>query len=601
MNNKHYYTCERNNYFFGKLMTVRDFENEQTYFNSKRRLGNRMLNGTGIVSGLDIILIDSKTFFLETGMALDYMGREIIVPEASVKKLNVIEGFEENKDKGIVYLCIKYKEELKETTFSVTMSGKSSGTGKEFNKIGETYELFLTSDVPKEENLKLDSLVDQIVEVYNKNGIKISLQINRYVNPNKNIKIKLLFQKENVESPVKFNFNIHGEFFKALNGKEDLEISYKETEVSTYKKFTKEYYLHCNAVSTSQTNLILRREFFELKLGIEILRMRKSLEIPISIEIADIKDIVIDKYYSRHFDEIIEDIENRHIYLAKFHLITSKVSYFIDDIEKHPFKQYLFSNDLIELLGNLNSKSEYMNLSETSEGESNDEKERFQNKKPKVTNLSTNKVDNITTGIERITLGFNPKVNKCFYSYEFVHGLGVGNVAVITSVDNSSYDINQKGLVVFGDSSIFSKEEITFSAPHVQISSVLNAEKGTIRLGIRLLERTSLQAVDIRWWAIKPHEIKRIDEDLVVDDNIRVVITPNTTQIKPLEQYRFNAHIEGASSQEVIWSLAKEKTGSIDNNGLYTAPSKEGVFEIRATSTKFENKTDSAYVVVSVR
>ena len=36
MNNKQYYSCERNHYFFGKLMTVRDFETEQVYFNSKR-------------------------------------------------------------------------------------------------------------------------------------------------------------------------------------------------------------------------------------------------------------------------------------------------------------------------------------------------------------------------------------------------------------------------------------------------------------------------------------------------------------------------------------------------------------------------------------
>ena len=82
MKNKQYYSCDRNNYFFGKLMTVRDFESEQTYFNSKRRLGNKMLNGVGIVSGLDVILVDNKTFSLESGMALDYMGREIVVPEA---------------------------------------------------------------------------------------------------------------------------------------------------------------------------------------------------------------------------------------------------------------------------------------------------------------------------------------------------------------------------------------------------------------------------------------------------------------------------------------------------------------------------------------
>ena len=86
---------------------------------------------------------------------------------------------------------------------------------------------------------------------------------------------------------------------------------------------------------------------------------------------------------------------------------------------------------------------------------------------------------------------------------------------------------------------------------------------------------------------------------MVIDENVRVVITPNTTRIKPLEQVRFEAHIDGAISQEVRWAMAEKNTGTIDNNGLYTAPSKEGVYEVKAYSVKFENKSDSAYVVVS--
>ena len=109
MKNKQYYLAQRNNYFFGKLMTVRDFESEQNYVNSKRRLNNKMMGGSGIVSGLDVILVDNKTFSLEPGMALDYMGREIVVPEPYIRRLNVIKGFEENKGKGIVYLCLGYK------------------------------------------------------------------------------------------------------------------------------------------------------------------------------------------------------------------------------------------------------------------------------------------------------------------------------------------------------------------------------------------------------------------------------------------------------------------------------------------------------------
>ena len=45
---------ERNKYFYGKLMTVRDFETEQRYFNEKRSMLNRLVHGIGLVCGLEV-------------------------------------------------------------------------------------------------------------------------------------------------------------------------------------------------------------------------------------------------------------------------------------------------------------------------------------------------------------------------------------------------------------------------------------------------------------------------------------------------------------------------------------------------------------------
>lgn len=593
MNNKQYYSCERNNYFFGKLMTVRDFESEQIYMNSKRRLGNRMMGGVGIVSGLDIILVDNKTFSLEPGLALDCMGREIVVPEPYVRRLNVIKGFEENKDKGVLYLCLKYKEDLKETTFSVANSGKSGGVSEEYNRVEEGYELFLTAEKPDESELKLESLVNQRVEVYNAGGVKISIEIGKYVNPEKCLKATVIFEKENVESSVNYAFNLNGEFFKDVTGEKEVKVNYQETELSTYKTVRKDFYLYCDASTDAMTKIILDKASFKLNVGKEEIKLENDIEIPVSIKTVPIRDIVIEEYYSKNFTGIIENVDNKFIYLAKFHIVSNQLTYFIESFEKHPFNQYLFSNELISLLQELGNDSK------------NSPVVREENVKkaetvPQVVDLPAPKSDNIVTGVERINLGFNPKVGKSYYSYEFVHGLGEGNVAVVTAIDNkANYLTDERGLLVFGDKDIFTKEEILISAPNVKIGAVVNSEKGTVRLGVQLKEKTNAQAVDIRWWAFKPMEIKEEEEDLVIDENVRVVITPNTTRIKPLEQVRFEAHIDGAISQEVRWAMAEKNTGTIDNNGLYTAPSKEGVYEIKAYSVKFENKSDSAYVVVS--
>lgn len=73
---------ERNNYFYGKQFTVRDLTQEQSYFNEKRHLVNRMVLGWGVVCGLDVRWEPEKyEFIVGTGMALDCCGREIIICE----------------------------------------------------------------------------------------------------------------------------------------------------------------------------------------------------------------------------------------------------------------------------------------------------------------------------------------------------------------------------------------------------------------------------------------------------------------------------------------------------------------------------------------
>ena len=313
---------------------------------------------------------------------------------------------------------------------------------------------------------------------------------------------------------------------------------------------------------------------------------------PVSITTTPIKDVVVKDYYSQNFIENIENVEDKYIYLAKFHVVSNQLDYFIESFEKHPYKQYLYSNELLGLLQELEEDLEKTPHVETTS-------KTTEETVPQVLDLPKVKADNIVTGVERINLGFSPKVGKSYYSYEFVHGLGEGNVAVVTAIDNkANYLTDDKGLLVFGDKGIFSKEEISISAPNVTIGAIANAKKGTVKLGVKLNEKTNAQAVDIRWWAFKPFEAKE-EDDIVIDENIRVVITPNTTRIKPLEQVRFEAHIDGSINQEVRWAMAEENTGTIDNNGLYTAPSKEGVYEVKAYSVKFDGKSDSAYVVVS--
>ncbi len=104
---------ERNKYFYGKLMTVRDFETEQRYFNEKRHLLNRLIHGTGLVCGLKVEVLDAEIedgklqIKLFPGVAIDCCGHEIVVENGGCKE---VDG---NLKDGLNYLYLKYKECLK--------------------------------------------------------------------------------------------------------------------------------------------------------------------------------------------------------------------------------------------------------------------------------------------------------------------------------------------------------------------------------------------------------------------------------------------------------------------------------------------------------
>jgi hypothetical protein len=72
---------ERPRYFAGKLLTEADFELEQRYHIEKRWLLNRMFQGAGVVSGLEVVAGGQGAVTVAPGFALDPRGREILVCE----------------------------------------------------------------------------------------------------------------------------------------------------------------------------------------------------------------------------------------------------------------------------------------------------------------------------------------------------------------------------------------------------------------------------------------------------------------------------------------------------------------------------------------
>ena len=158
---------ERNQYFYSKLLTVRDFELEQHYGVNKNRLINRLILGEGIVCGLEIQIDeqnqekDTLIVTLTPGVALDRCGCEIVVSTSTSEPL-------EFKSPGTKYLYIEYDERHKEPIADLG-NGSTDDPNHRYNRVEETYRLSLSPTPPPARDpvpdLSGDSL-DELVQQY---------------------------------------------------------------------------------------------------------------------------------------------------------------------------------------------------------------------------------------------------------------------------------------------------------------------------------------------------------------------------------------------------------------------------------------------------
>lgn len=152
---------QRNRYFYGKLMTVRDFELEQEYFNGKRYLLNRLIHGKGLLCGFSNLELftegsdEVKIRFRDGGIALDALGREIVVPVDMEKKVQTGDGIPFKKPEFInpTYLYLRYSSAVSEFVRAASNPLSCEEVACP-NRILEDFEVIATFESPAENENK---------------------------------------------------------------------------------------------------------------------------------------------------------------------------------------------------------------------------------------------------------------------------------------------------------------------------------------------------------------------------------------------------------------------------------------------------------------
>ena len=573
MKNSTLFPFERNKYFYGKLLSVDDFELEQKYFNDKRRAVNHFLGGVGVVAGMHVVMVDEQTVSVETGFALDNYGREVVIDAPVLKKLSLLDGFGDCVDSGesSCYLCVEYAE--RETTPVHNIVGGLSAEGGQSdgnNRIREGFRLHLTSREPEELNLSVASLFEEKIRIYSADGVTIDQTLSRYAQHGDETELRI--EIENLgQQYISFSYDCELTCL-SYNGESKLNISFDEMLFEKTGKYTLRYQLRTADVVGVEGIVAPEAaafRFFSSKQPVEGAALTAGRS-AIQLTAHSIIDEVIDGYYRSAMEWMTKSSYRENIYLARIHMVRAGDTYIIERMENTPFGQQVMNLPL-------NTALTRMLIEEVAKSHSSggDAAAGY------LGGAGGKSGPKVASGVYTLDLSSGGLRNQRFFTSEIFHGIGLGNVSITIGIQEQAHE------TYFGSGDVFQQQSI-----HYESAVCLYEEKGSFIVGIRLTDNITSGKLTIRWTALRASEEER--EDMVEK---KIFIKPGILDLGTREGYYLEANCVNMTDKRVNWIVAKN-AGSIDGNGYYTAPNLPGVYEVVAQSAVWPEVKATLFVVV---
>jgi hypothetical protein len=591
MNNANSFPFERNRYFYGKLLTVRDFEVEQRYHCTKRELLNRLVHGAGVVCGLGVTASDESTLMIESGMALDYQGREIVVPEALFRKLPMLEGQETLAGKKDAYLCLSYAEEDVEP---VNATGAEVGAQRQFDLTREGFRLFLTAEPPAYQSLLETAGRENVSVLYQSDELILVLSVPSILCAGEEFQAQVLVVKNEKTPPVQFSLEGENTFAESDNGR--IHLSWRESREEKRCVYTVDFPLRCKSLSDVDSRLFPGSCELNVELGSH--HYKNYLEVPAAVHLC--RDQEECRLRRMRLDDLSRHLRGRDLplYLAKLELIHSAGGVFVGSVTSLPFQQSVKKEGAAkgDGTGDLTVTTSVRSLEYWQKP---DVKAVYQ---PSTGALhldfgipSPEQYDYaVAHGTVDLTMPGGIRVNSRVFSQEIAHGLGVGAVDVRLSVEFQDKEREETALLC-GSSEVFKHKSIKSAPPWVEAAALVYPERGTMRIGLWLHDTVDGNLIRVHYFAQKP---ERDTSRILSQRRMSLTVTPEFSRLGCREKLQFQAEVVGSEDQSVVWSVKEENGGDIDHNGLYQAPELPGTYEIKAVSGADETVTASAFVIV---
>ncbi len=595
MQNRKYFPCERNHYYFGKLLTAKDFEAEQAYFNDKRRLRSRLENGVGVAAGLGVIMADDTSVIVQSGCAYDGAGREIIVPETKVVKLSAIDGYSQLMS-GCAYLGIVYDEQPTEEVYGA-MSNQPDGTC--FNKIGEGYRLTLLDESMV---AKVDAPTDPFLTrtcLYGDNEVQLIQTTPKFVTRGSQLSVCVeLVRVGSGGSEYSFRYQLDTPSFANEQGTQQTDITQGHIRLALGERkawhFTYQPEEHIWGGNSSARFAI---SGLKVQKNDEVFASNDTTAVLLQPVQQTMAELCIADWYQKAMDKNLAESYDQRIWIAKINLIRQNSNIMVERIAPVPFAQYSYNPQQMMLLHQL-APFYPTGASAAQSGAS----APLQGAQGAPAALAPAPPQTSASGVFELTFGLGHNIKEPIFSEEIMHGLGKEPVYVDVAVEYIRMDA-QKGDVsefVLGDAQIFETANSKNAKHFYNLSTAVKVlpERGTFVVGVKLGEATDLIRLRIRWFAFKMGAAKKQAQNNIGGKKY-IQISPDTIVLAPKGTTHITPVFTGMPSEACVYRMIDAEGGTIDNNGVYTAPAKEGVYEIHVEAVSDASVYTHAFVIVS--
>lgn len=581
----------RNRYYKGKMLTSADFEAEQLYLNNKRRFINQMLGGSGVVCGLSVISLDDLSIMVESGVAIDDEGREIVVENSVVKKLSTINGFE-TLHTNQASLCIRYSEEETQPVYSI--NHQEGQKEYEHNRIQETYELFLqdTEDIINPFEVETEFFTGGIL--FENQDYRIRFRIPANICAGHYVKAVIEVEKLSAEKAnLYYSAVFQTPALEAPDGNQEMSVVLENIVLEQGRKAVKEYWLLAQSEEIRDTGIMLKSGSSKTMInGIDVSE-NGSFNWKINIVEEEPASLA-----GRETGKISMELRNISgnlgmIRLADMKLVRTESAYLIESVDEKNVKKYVQTMRDAglrqEYAGYFNKKFPFYQAEGLTSGfgtKSDVRKERLDFAVPRM-----------ETGVVEIPLGENAKRGDICYSGEIMHGLGKGNVYVEVGYESLEADETlgkDAKTTIYGNPSLF-ESEIQPVAAETAVK-VLN-DKGSFVVALKLLRDAKQLVLTYRWVAIRYGGDELLAESDAVDRQSITAVTP-TIVVGVKESYFFQVKYNNMKPCSVTYELTEPGSGEVTSDGIYSAPAKEGVYEIKISCTDKPQICTYAYAIV---